>query len=47
MLNDFVALQGGGNKAVDGSLGDDVIDGGMGSSFVSGGGDSNTFILDG
>lgn len=46
-LNDFIVLQGGGNKAVDGVLGDDVIDGGLGSSFVTGGGGSNTFFLDG
>ena len=46
-LNDFIALQGGGNKAVNGGLGDDVIDGGTGSTFVSGGGGSNTFFLDG
>jgi hypothetical protein len=46
-LNDFIALQGGGNKATDGGLGDDVIDGGVGSSFITGGGGSNTFFLDG
>jgi hypothetical protein len=46
-LNDFIVLQGGGNKAVDGGLGNDVIDGGVGSTFVSGGGGSNTFFLDG
>jgi serralysin len=46
-LNDFIVLQGGGNKAVNGGLGDDVIDGGTGSTFVSGGGGSNTFFLDG
>lgn len=46
-LNDFIVLQGGGNKAVDGGLGHDVIDGGTGSTFVSGGGGSNTFFLDG
>jgi Ca2+-binding RTX toxin-like protein len=46
-LNDFIVLQGGGNKAVDGGLGDDVIDGGTGSTFMSGGGGSNTFFLDG
>jgi hypothetical protein len=46
-LNDFIALQGGGNKATDGGLGDDVIDGGVGSTFISGGGGSNTFFLDG
>jgi hypothetical protein len=46
-LNDFIALQGGGNKAVDGGLGNDVIDGGVGSTFISGGGGSNTFFLDG
>ena len=46
-LNDFIALQGGGNKAVNGGLGDDVIDGGTGSTFVSGGGGTNTFFLDG
>jgi hypothetical protein len=46
-LNDFIVLQGGGNKAVNGGLGSDVIDGGTGSTFVSGGGGSNTFFLDG
>lgn len=46
-LNDFIVLQGGGNKAVNGGLGNDVIDGGVGSTFVSGGGGSNTFFLDG
>ena len=46
-LNDFIVLQGGGNKAVNGGLGDDVIDGGVGSTFVSGGGGNNTFFLDG
>lgn len=46
-LNDFIVLQGGGNKAVNGGLGDDVIDGGTGSTFVSGGGGMNTFFLDG
>jgi hypothetical protein len=46
-LNDFIALQGGGNKATDGGLGDDVIDGGVGSTFISGGGGINTFFLDG
>jgi hypothetical protein len=46
-LNDFIALQGGGNKATDGGLGDDVIDGGVGSTFISGGGGSNTIFLDG
>lgn len=46
-LNDFIVLQGGGNKAVNGGLGDDVIDGGTGSTFVSGGGGTNTFFLDG
>jgi len=46
-LNDFIVLQGGGNKAVNGGLGNDVIDGGTGSTFVSGGGGSNTFFLDG
>lgn len=46
-LNDFIVLQGGGNKAVNGGRGDDVIDGGTGSTFVSGGGGMNTFFLDG
>jgi serralysin len=46
-LNDFIVLQGGGNKAVNGGQGNDVIDGGTGSTFVSGGGGSNTFFLDG
>jgi serralysin len=46
-LNDFIVMQGGGNKAVNGGLGNDVIDGGIGSTFVSGGGGSNTFFLDG
>jgi serralysin len=46
-LNDFIVLQGGGNKAINGGLGNDVIDGGTGSTFVSGGGGSNTFFLDG
>jgi Ca2+-binding RTX toxin-like protein len=46
-LNDFIVLQGGGNKAVNGGLGNDVIDGGTGSTFVSGGGGANTFFLDG
>jgi hypothetical protein len=46
-LNDFIVLQGGGNKAVNGGQGNDVIDGGVGSTFVSGGGGSNTFFLDG
>ena len=46
-LNDFIVLQGGGNKAVNGGGGNDVIDGGVGSTFVSGGGGSNTFFLDG
>jgi Ca2+-binding RTX toxin-like protein len=45
-LNDFIALQGGGNNAVNGGGGDDVIDGGMGSTFFSSGGGSNTFFLD-
>lgn len=46
-LNDFIVLQGGGNKAVNGGVGHDVIDGGTGSTFISGGGGSNTFFLDG
>jgi hypothetical protein len=46
-LNDFIALQGGGVKAVDGGGGNDVIDGGVGSTFISGGGGSNIFFLDG
>lgn len=46
-LNDFIALQGGGNKAADASSGDDVVDGGVGSTFVTGGAGSNTFFLDG
>jgi hypothetical protein len=45
--NDFIALQGGGVKAVDGGQGNDVIDGGVGSTFVTGGGGSNTIFLDG
>jgi Ca2+-binding RTX toxin-like protein len=46
-LNDFIVLQGGGNKAVNGGGGNDVIDGGVGSTFISGGGGNNTFFLDG
>ena len=46
-LNDFIALQGGGVKAVNAGMGDDVIDGGTGSTFVTGGGGTNTIFLDG
>jgi len=46
-LNDFIAMQGGGVKAVNGGGGNDVIDGGVGSTFISGGGGSNVFFLDG
>jgi Ca2+-binding RTX toxin-like protein len=48
-FNDFIVLQGTGNKAVDGGGGANVIDGGTGSTFISGGGigDSDTFFLDG
>lgn len=47
--NDFIVLQGTGNKAVDGGGGQNVIDGGTGSTFISGGGVgfSDTFFLDG
>jgi Ca2+-binding RTX toxin-like protein len=47
--NDFIVLQGTGNKAVDGGDGGDIIDGGTGSTFVTGGGTqvSDTFFLDG
>lgn len=46
-LNDFIALQGGGNKAVNGISGNNVIDGGVDSTFVTGGSGNNTFFLDG
>jgi serralysin len=48
-FNDFIVLQGTGNKAVDGGDGGDIIDGGTGSTFVTGGGAgiSDTFFLDG
>jgi Ca2+-binding RTX toxin-like protein len=48
-FNDFIVLQGTGNKAVDGGGGANVIDGGTGSTFISGGdiGESDTFFLDG
>ena len=47
--NDFIVLQGTGNKAVDGGGGQNVIDGGTGSTFITGGGAgfSDTFFLDG
>jgi Ca2+-binding RTX toxin-like protein len=47
--NDFIVLQGTGNKAVNGGGGDNVIDGGTGSTFITGGGvdGSDTFFLDG
>lgn len=47
--NDFIVLQGTGNKAVDGGGGQNVIDGGTGSTFITGGGVgfSDTFFLDG
>jgi hypothetical protein len=48
-FNDFIKLAGAGNKAVDGSSGDDVLDGGIGSTFMTGGGIDtiDTFFLDG
>ena len=46
-LSDFIALQGGGNKAVNGINGNNVIDGGVDSTFISGGSGNNTFFLDG
>jgi Ca2+-binding RTX toxin-like protein len=48
-FNDFIVLQGTGNKAVDGGGGNNVIDGGTGSTFITGGGvgGSDTFFLDG
>ena len=47
--NDFIALQGTGNKAVNAGGGMNVIDGGTGSTFISAGGAnfSDTFFLDG
>lgn len=44
--NDFVALQGAGNKAVNGLDGDDVLTG-VGSLFMTGGTGRDTFFLDG
>ena len=46
-LNDFIALQGGGNKSVSGGVGDDVMDGGQGTAVLSGGLGQDTFFLDG
>jgi Ca2+-binding RTX toxin-like protein len=48
-FNDFIVLQGTGNKAVDGGEGSDILDGGTGSSFVTGGGSgiADTFFFDG
>jgi hypothetical protein len=48
-FNDFIVLQGGGNKAVDGGDGGDILDGGTGSSFMTGGGSgiADTFFFDG
>ena len=48
-FNDFIVLQGTGNKAVDGGEGSDIMDGGTGSSFVTGGGAgiADTFFFDG
>lgn len=48
-FNDFIVLQGTGNKAVDGGGGNNVIDGGTGSTFITGGGagGADTFFLDG
>lgn len=48
-FNDFIVLQGTGNKAVDGGEGSDIIDGGTGSSFATGGGAgiADTFFFDG
>jgi len=48
-FNDFIVLQGTGNKAVNGGGGNNVIDGGTGSTFITGGGvgGSDTFFLDG
>ena len=47
--NDFIVLQGTGNKAVNGGGGMNVIDGGTGSTFITAGGInySDTFFLDG
>jgi Ca2+-binding RTX toxin-like protein len=47
--NDFIVLQGTGNKAVDAGGGKNVIDGGTGSTFITAGGAnfSDTFFLDG
>jgi Ca2+-binding RTX toxin-like protein len=48
-FNDFIVLQGTGNKAVDGGEGSDIIGGGTGSNFVTGGGSgiADTFFFDG
>jgi hypothetical protein len=46
-LNDFIALQGEGNKSVSGGLGDDVMDGGKGAAVLSGGLGRDNFFLDG
>ncbi len=48
-FNDFIVLQGTGNKAVNGGCGNNVIDGRTGSTFITGGGVgvSDTFFLDG
>jgi Ca2+-binding RTX toxin-like protein len=46
-LNDFIALQGEGNKSVSGGVGDDVMDGGQGTAVLSGGLGRDTFFLDG
>lgn len=46
-LNDFIALQGEGNKAVDGGAGHDVMDGGKGESVLTGGLGQDTFFFDG
>lgn len=46
-LNDFIALQGEGNKAVEGGVGNDVMDGGKGQALLSGGLGQDTFFLDG
>lgn len=45
-LNDFIALQCGGNKAVNGGLGNDVMIAAQ-ARFVSSGGESITLFLDG
>ena len=46
-LNDFIALQGEGNKAVEGGAGHDVMDGGKGESVLTGGLGQDTFFFDG